>query len=209
MTLCDNSADSNERLTICAQKKTISSVWKKKIIKLLQSQCFSTALWMVICSLITVLHVLTLLYSLYILYVPSPLAAAWPTNFHFCWYCNAPECSTRPGCCVFQRLPRGSPGIVCEEESYRRICTRLELPTVTFLFCHRIFFFFFCGCGGRFATNSTYVQRWHGSLPPFFIERHNKEVYCRRWRENLCNMFPSLTAQVIIPLWEDQHKSLA
>lgn len=109
---------------------------EKKIIKLL-------ALWMVICSWITVLHVLTLLYSLYILYVPSPLTAAWPTNFHFCWYCNAPECSTRPGCCVFQRLSRGSPGIVCEEESYRRICTRLELPTVTFLFCHRIFFFLF------------------------------------------------------------------
>lgn len=75
------------------------------------------------------------------LYVPTSRNSVANQFFNLFWDYYAPERSTPPGCCVFQRLSRGSPGIVCEEESYRRICTRLELPTVTFLFCHKDFFF--------------------------------------------------------------------
>lgn len=55
----------------------------------------------------------------------------------------------------FNALPRGSWGIVCEEESYRRICARLELPTVPFVpscFATGILFFFFLG--GWVAKNN-------------------------------------------------------
>lgn len=48
-------------------------------------------------------------------------------------YLRLTHSSSLPGCLVFQHTSRDSPaltGIVCEEEGYQWICTRLGLPTV-------------------------------------------------------------------------------